>query len=97
VAAPPPEAAVGTLLRKRFPRGWYAGTVASYDATWRLYRISYDDGDGEEMDAADLHAALRDMANERSGARQGTIALRSRKRGQQEGGAAAAKRARVEA
>jgi hypothetical protein len=50
------------------------------------------------MDAADLHAALRDMANERSGARQGTIALRSRKRGQQEGGAAAAaKRARVEA
>jgi hypothetical protein len=86
---PPAQALQGTRLRKRFPDGcWYAGTVASYDARRRLYRISYDDDDREELDGAELRKVLSDMAKEKrsggGGAQQAALRLRSVKRARTE-------------
>jgi len=44
--------ALGTRLRKRFPQGWFQGTLNSYDG--ELYHVIYEDGDYEELDHDDL-------------------------------------------
>lgn len=53
---------LGARVRKRFPKGWYYGTVASVsqdsDTGALLYRIHYDDGDKEDLHDAELGRVL---------------------------------------
>ena len=49
-----PVLRVGTVVRKRFAAGWFFGEVVAWDQASRLWSIAYDDGDSEEMSAAEL-------------------------------------------
>ena len=39
----------GTIVKKRFNKGWYKGEVTKYDPTEKYYTILYTDGDTEEF------------------------------------------------
>ena len=41
---------IGTEVMKQFDAGLFVGTVISYDRKDKLYKISYSDGDKEDMD-----------------------------------------------
>jgi site-specific DNA-cytosine methylase len=49
-----------TKVRKYFEseNDWFHGHVASFDAAAQLYTIHYDDGDIEEMDAAEMNECV---------------------------------------
>ena len=40
---------IGTIIRKRFTKGWFEGEVIRHDPTVDFYYIKYTDGDTEEM------------------------------------------------
>lgn len=50
---------VGSVVRKRFGRAFFAGTVTSYDAATRWYLVSYEDGDAEELTVEELAPLLQ--------------------------------------
>ncbi|KAF8670385.1 hypothetical protein HU200_050688 [Digitaria exilis] len=53
------EALVGRAVRKAFPGfGTYAGVVESYDADAGYFRVLYEDGDSEEVDADEMAGIL---------------------------------------
>jgi len=53
------EALVGRAVRKAFPGfGTYAGVVESYDADAGYFRVLYEDGDSEEVDADEMAEIL---------------------------------------
>jgi hypothetical protein len=53
------EALVGRAVRKAFPGfGTYAGVVESYDAGAGYFRVLYEDGDSEEVDADEMAEIL---------------------------------------
>jgi hypothetical protein len=53
------EALVGRAVRKAFPGfGVYSGVVGSYDADAGYFRVLYDDGDSEEVDAEEMAQIL---------------------------------------
>ncbi|OEL33383.1 DDT domain-containing protein PTM [Dichanthelium oligosanthes] len=53
------EALVGRAVRKMFPGfGAYAGVVESYDADAGYFRVLYEDGDSEEVDADEMAGIL---------------------------------------
>ena len=39
----------GTIIRKRFDKGWFEGQVTKHDPVTNYYQIKYTDGDAEEM------------------------------------------------
>ena len=41
---------LGTIVRKRFNKGWFEGEVTAYDPKEQYYKITYKDGDTEELD-----------------------------------------------
>jgi histone H1/5 len=53
-----PAALLGAAVRKRFGSAFFAGKVVSFDTKTRWYFVSYDDGDGEELSAAELAPLL---------------------------------------
>ncbi|WVZ66961.1 hypothetical protein U9M48_016111 [Paspalum notatum var. saurae] len=53
------EALVGRAVRKAFPGfGTYSGVVDSYDADAGYFRVLYEDGDSEEVDADEMAGML---------------------------------------
>ncbi|KAJ1292275.1 hypothetical protein BS78_02G379700 [Paspalum vaginatum] len=53
------EALVGRAVRKAFPGfGTYSGVVESYDADAGYFRVLYEDGDSEEVDADEMARML---------------------------------------
>ena len=53
------EALVGRAVRKAFPGfGTYAGVVETYDADAGYFRVLYEDGDSEEVDADEMAEIL---------------------------------------
>nr|CAB3458873.1 unnamed protein product [Digitaria exilis] len=53
------EALVGRAVRKAFPGfGTYAGVVESYDADAGYFRVLYEDGDSEDVDADEMAGIL---------------------------------------
>ena len=50
--------AVGTKIRKPFDGKAYDGEVVSYDARAGYYKVQYEDGDEEEMDARQIQTLL---------------------------------------
>ncbi|CAN6212619.1 unnamed protein product [Urochloa humidicola] len=53
------EALVGRAVRKAFPGfGTYSGVVESYDADAGYFRVLYEDGDSEEVDADEMAEIL---------------------------------------
>ena len=50
--------ALGTKIRKDFDGTPYDGEVIAYDARAKYYKIRYEDGDEEEMDAKDIKQYL---------------------------------------
>jgi hypothetical protein len=40
----------GTIIRKKFNKGWYEGEVTGFDPSNSYYKIRYTDGDTEEFD-----------------------------------------------
>ena len=53
---------MGFEFYKSFDTVWYRGTVVGYDFAAKLYRISYEDGDGEEL----YEGEIDDLLNGRS-------------------------------
>ena len=46
---------VGRAIRKQFPgMGSFSGKVTGFDSTERLWQVTYDDGDQEELEEAEL-------------------------------------------
>ena len=39
----------GTIVRKKFNKGWYKGEITKYDPLKRYYTILYTNGDTEEF------------------------------------------------
>ena len=46
----------GTIIRKRFNQGWYEGEVTGFDPQEGFYKITYTDGDTEEMTSHEVKA-----------------------------------------
>jgi hypothetical protein len=54
---------LGREIMKDFPGlGSFAGKISSFDATERLWQVTYDDGDQEELDEAELLPLLTQPA-----------------------------------
>jgi hypothetical protein len=59
--APPPEALLGRRVRREFAEGAFVGVVTETRATHaygQLWRVSYDDGDTEDLSLGELRDAL---------------------------------------
>jgi hypothetical protein len=56
--SPVGSALVGSPLRKRFGKRLYGGTVSGFDAKARYYKVTYEDGDAEELELAELRPLL---------------------------------------
>jgi hypothetical protein len=53
------EALMGRAVRKAFPRyDTFAGVVESYDSDTGYFRVLYEDGDSEEVDADEMAQIL---------------------------------------
>eukprot|EP00985_Skeletonema_marinoi_P017172 scaffold9359_cov208-Skeletonema_marinoi.AAC.1 len=52
------ESYIGRRIARTFDKQVYHGTVAGFIKTHRLWKISYDDGDKEEMDFEELSYAM---------------------------------------
>ena len=59
ISVPVVNRSVGRSVLKEFPpNGMFHGTVVGYDQVARLYRVKYEDGDGEEMTILGLRGVL---------------------------------------